>query len=79
MNKTITKEYVAFMADGFKTWSDNTPLVNLVVSNHQTGTWTTLELTLEEAQSAIEILQAAIEEAKNEPDHDKAPWENAPF
>ena len=78
MNK-ITKEYTAFMADGFKTWSDNTPLVNLVVSNHQTSNWTTLELTLEEAQSAIVILQAAIEQAKNEPDHDKSAWEDTPF
>jgi hypothetical protein len=69
MSNKITKEYVAFMADAFKTWSDNVPMVNLVVSNHQTSNWTTLELTLEEAQSAIEILQAAIEEAKTLKDH----------
>lgn len=79
MNNKITKEYVAFMADGFKTWSDNIPLVNLVVSNHQTSTWTTLELTLEEAESAVEILQAAIEEAKSQPDHSATPWEDNPF
>jgi hypothetical protein len=72
MSNKITKEYVAFMADGFKTWSDNVPMLNVVVSNHQTGTWTTIELTLEEAQSAVEILQAAIEEAKSLPDH--KPW-----
>jgi hypothetical protein len=69
MSNKITKEYTAFMADGFKSWSDNVPMVNLVVSNHQTSTWTTVELTLEEAQSAIVILQAAIEEAKTLKDH----------
>ena len=79
MSNKITKEYTAFMADGFKIWHDNTPLVNLVVSNHQTSTWTTLELTLEQAENAIVILQAAIEQAKNEPDHDKAPWDETPF
>jgi hypothetical protein len=69
MTNRITKEYTAFMADGFKSWSDNVPMVNLVVSNHQTSTWTTVELTLEEAQSAIVILQAAIDEAKTLKDH----------
>ena len=64
MSNKITKEYVAFMAEPFKTWSDNAPMVNLVVSNHQTSNWVTLDLTIEEAQSAVEILQAAIEESK---------------
>jgi hypothetical protein len=64
MSSKITKEYVAFMAEPFKTWSDNTPMINLAVSNHQTSSWVTLDLTIEEAQSAIEILQAAIEESK---------------
>lgn len=72
MKKIVLKQYPAFAADGFKNWGDNTPMVSITASNHHTSTWNTLDLTLEEAQTAIEILQAAIEEAKAIEDH--KPW-----
>jgi hypothetical protein len=67
MKKTIVKEYVAFTATGAKTWSDNKPYVSLVTS--EDNRWVSLDLSIEEAEQAIVILQEAIEEAKNLPDH----------
>lgn len=67
MGKTIAKEYTAFAADGWKSWNDNEPFVSIVTSN--SNTWNSIDLTLEEAEKAIVILQEAIEEAKNLPDH----------
>jgi hypothetical protein len=78
MSKTIVKDYVAFAATGSKTWKDNTPYIDVIVSGR--GDWVNLDLTLEEAEKAIVILQEAIAEAKSIPDHNTAPWgEETPF
>jgi hypothetical protein len=67
MKKKIVKEYTAFAANGAKTWGNNEPYISLVTS--EDNRWVSLDLTIEEAEQAIVILQEAIQEAKNLPDH----------
>jgi hypothetical protein len=77
VGKTIVKEYTAFAADGYKSWDNNEPEVHLVVC--QDGKWVYLDLSLEEAEKAIVILQEAMAEAKSLPDHDLTPWDETLF
>jgi hypothetical protein len=67
MNNKIVKEYIAFAANGSKSWGSNDPYINVVTSGN--GNWVNLDLTIEEAEQAIVILQEAIQEAKDMPDH----------
>lgn len=60
---TIVKEYTAFAANGYRTWHNEEPMVEIITSDE--GQWSNLRLTLEEAEFAIVILQQAIQEAKD--------------
>ena len=66
-NKEIRRDYVAIAAYGWKTWGDNVPTVKLVVGNYSTGA--EQNLSVEEVGQVIEMLQNALEEAKNAEDH----------
>lgn len=74
MSNKIVKEYTAFAADGFRSWRDNEPMVEITTS--EDGKWTSLHLTVAEAEKAIEILKVAIQEA-----HDYQPpkFDETPF
>lgn len=69
MNNSITRSQNIFSANGYKNWGNNTPAVEVLVNGYD-NTHARLDLTIEEATQAIEILKAAIEEANNEPDHE---------
>jgi hypothetical protein len=77
MKDAIIKEYKAFQSAGYKTWGNNTPMVQVITNDGEH--WTHLDFTLEEAERAVKMLQSAIEEAKNEPDHEPSPWDDTPF
>lgn len=78
MNNSITRSQNIFSASGYKSWSDNKPAVEVLVNGYD-NTFARLDLTIEEATQAIEILKAAVEEANNEPDHDTSPWDQTLF
>jgi hypothetical protein len=77
MNDAIIKEYKAFQSSGYKTWGKNEPRVQVITNDGEH--WTHLDFSLEEAERIVKMVQAAIEEAKNEPDHQPTAWDDTPF
>ncbi len=77
MNDAIIKEYKAFQSAGYKTWAPHEPRVQVITNDGEN--WTHLDLSLDEAERIVKMVQAAIEEAKNEPDHQPTAWDDTPF
>jgi hypothetical protein len=76
MSNKIDKTYTVFTASGYKSWSDQTPMVEIVTQSLHEHGWTAVDLTIEEAEQAIEILKVAIQEAKDYklPTYDETPF-----
>lgn len=74
MSNTIVKEYTAFAANGFKSWRDQQPMVEVVTCSD--GSWVNVDLTIAQAEQAIEILKTAIQEAH---DYKLASFDETPF
>jgi hypothetical protein len=70
MTNVIKKEYNAFQTNGFKSWSDNTPMVEVVTAD--TSHWVSQHFTIEEAHQIIHLLNTAIVDAESAEDH--VPW-----
>lgn len=77
MTNAITRSQNIFSASGYKNWGNNNPAVEVLVNGYD-NSFARLDLTIEEAEQAIEILKDAVEQAKNEPDHEHS-WDDTPF
>jgi hypothetical protein len=78
-NNVIRREYIAIDAHGWKQWGNNEPIVKLVVNGY--GHSAEQNLTLEEVEHVIEMLQAAAAQALAASDHDTQNdgWDDMPF
>jgi hypothetical protein len=77
MNNAIMKEYRAFQANGYKSWNDNTPIVEVVTAD--TSHWVSQHFTIEEAHKIVELLNKAIVEAESTEDHEPFNPDELPF
>ena len=75
-NKEIKRDYLAIATYGWKAWGDNTPTVKLVVNSY--GQSAEQNLSLEEVEQVIEMLQSAAKQAIDTKDYDPndptGPW-----
>lgn len=71
----IRRDYVGIATYGWKTWGDNIPTVKLVVNSY--GQSAEQNLDEEEVGQVIEMLQAALAQAKAAKDYD--PNDNSPW
>ena len=76
-NNSLKAEYEVFSAYGFKTYSDNKPTVSIQLRDGYAGVGG--YFNEEDIVKMIDVLQTALAEAKNTPDHDPSQWDDIPF
>lgn len=76
-SNSLKAEYEVFSAYGFKTYSDNKPTVSIQLRDGYAGVGG--YFNEEEIVQMIDILEKALAEAKETPDHDPDLFDEIPF
>ena len=76
-NNSLKAEYEAFSAYGFKAFTDNKITVNINMRDGYGGIGAYFDE--EEVVKIIDILEKALAEARETPDHDPKQWDDTPF